>query len=125
MSDQITYAINDVKSQIASLERHLAILEALPPLPDYVIHIWASVNEVNIFIPFDTEKLQEVRRLLGINFRRVETRTYSDGSKKLYRYEHKAGGFLDIILDPDQAGATCQRVQVGTREEPVYEIRCN
>jgi hypothetical protein len=108
------------------IKRYQKLMEVVHTLPDGLPgRLWGDY-ELNLTIPFDPALFAAVRRMLGNDWR-FKSKLYGDNSGTVYRrYEHKntPNVSLCIILSPLEVGATCRRVRVGERTEPVYQIVC-
>lgn len=107
------------------------LIEVAKDIPEDLPY-WAGIypthiiepSSIRIDMPYDLDKLVILRKALGNKWK-------SDGSSKSFsdnmsfRYVHIGTGLrMEVILDAELSGSTCKRVQVGVKEEPVWEVRC-
>jgi hypothetical protein len=123
MSKQI--AIENIQNRANLLLTMAGKLEAMIPdnLPNEA-EIWATEHDLRINLPFSLCLFKQVRKLLGRNWKRHRSFSNDQGRKFIiYLAQDKTD--LTICLEPEHENATCQRLQVGTKEIPIYRVTCN
>lgn len=115
-------AINNARAEIQRLEDRIKAMESIPDgLP--FEGMCASEYTIIAYMPWDRERCTHAENMLiydGWEF--INDYDQDNGDRVIgYRKENE---ILKIFLDPTLRGSTCERVQVGTREIPLYEVRC-
>lgn len=107
------------------------LMKAVKDIPENIPD-WAIIyptwiiepGKIRIDIPYDTEKLSELRRALGPKWKFCSKRKTFDDNMA-FEYEHIATGLrMEVILDAELDGSTCERIQVGEEIVPIYEVKC-
>ena len=131
MDEKKQGAIEQLERDIERIKRKIEQVKALPDNLDVsVISAWQY--GVNLTIPFDVETIRKVRAQLanyeprgkGKSFAHV-SETYGDLHFDLKERCSEDPQNLTIIAETERIGATCHRMQTGTREVPVYKIVCD
>lgn len=114
-------------NRLATVEEHTQALGDLPPLPEWAELYPPSivgVGEFRIDIPYDFDRLREIRKAIGSRWRLHRSRP--PGSFRAYDYDHVSLPVkLELVMLPDMEGSTCECVKVGERTIDVYEVRCS
>lgn len=117
------YVLRGLEEALMDIARVKEATEQLPDLPEWS-RLWATDTELHIDIPYCWQKYREVRRLLGGNYDSLGAHTSDQG--RAWRYlRHGTGVALHIILDPTREGSACERVKVGEKTVPIFDVRCN
>jgi hypothetical protein len=129
--------MDNIQNAFGYIERQRAVLDdaeqvlfslCLSELPVCCTRVWISGdNDINFDIPFDPTKLSAIRRYMGRGWK-FEWQSGPESVGNLYRrYKNPAFPLarICICMYPDHKGATCRRVQVGERLEPIYKIVCD
>lgn len=97
-------------------------------IAQHVVEVDIFESYINLCIPpGDLALLRKIRRLLGHNWKYRRSHINESNGSKFMHYQHKNNykRDLNILIDSSLAGQSCQRVQIGTKEIPVYQIVCN
>lgn len=118
----IAYIWNEIETYKSKLD----IVESLPELGDLDIRSFVITNSgIGLFIPYDLALLSVIRKRLGRAWRFKHSWLDAGSGKLMLVYAEDSGrSDLSVHLEPLTDGATCRRVQTGTREVPVYAVRC-
>lgn len=120
--DNKAEALKDIRTQTASL---LKIRRAVLGLPDGLpgpIYVHTVPDYISMHISFDISDLRQTRRLLGTDWKFSSVHTDEMGNR-YFEYRNDAG--IDFTVIQTALGATCQRVQVGERTIPIYQVVCS
>lgn len=84
-----------------------------------------DAGELRVDVPFTPTAYVEYRKALGDKWRKgAEGWQNSDGDS-YFEFIHKATEIpLTLCLDAASKYATCKRVQIGTKEVPIFETIC-
>ena len=116
-----------IRRNMARIRAMTKFLQRLPDLPGVEPYASADTMSVYIHIPFSPPALLAMRRAMGRGWKLRRCTTYSNDTQNIQRAYGKEGEEFEIAVCMSTAmeGATCQRVQVGERVVPVYEVHCN
>jgi len=116
-----------IQKRIRQMEELLTFLAKLPDLPAKDSYASEDTATVFLYIPFDPRALLAMRRAMGNGWEFVRQTPYDEITHTVQRAYRKAGEKFEIsiCLVTSLPGATCQRVKVGEKVMPVYEVRCN
>jgi hypothetical protein len=110
-----------------SIDRLHQLMALVNTLPDGLSGTLWGDYELNLQMPFDPVLFAKVRRTLGKDWRFIGkslSQEYGIAYRR-YRCAHDKTLTLSIALNTMKEGSTCRRVQVGTKEVPVYEVVCS
>lgn len=114
-------AIREYKREVDRLTVNKEVVEQLPDMP--LETAYALEHCVVGYIPWDRERYNQIEAILeGHGWGWVGEHHNNDGSRAT-TFE-KDGHELIVYMDPNREGSSCKLVQTGTKETPVYEVRC-
>lgn len=115
----------DLNKLNSTEEEMLTFLEILGTEPSStVINFDYKGNlQLHLIFPYSLDLLKDVRKSLGDKWK---FKSVSEHGWFIYRTYVSEEYSFKLLLDLDSTyeGSTCQMVQVGTREIPVYEVVC-
>ena len=123
-------AIRNAEKEIENIWKAIELLEALPEFEGVEYSTSTNCLSSTVFanLPYDWNVYKQFRRLIGRGWRGgnwCDTQHHDDTvhhHQSLTHQDFEAD--LNISLCSEMEGSTCKRVQIGTKEVPVYEVTC-
>ncbi len=127
MDTQKKAALGNITRSMKRLKEKASFVKSLPDGLPGSISAWEYA--VNIRIPYDINAIRNTRAMLGSDFEMTQKpRVDSDGDwiATFFRKDDKERDHMvNIFAITSVDGATCRKVQIGTKEVPVYKIECD
>lgn len=124
----------DCEKEVAMIRRLRDFIDLMPdalfalPGADISPSMGGHGGWVHVNLPYDPEVMEQLRAVFsGSEWTLGRLTTHAnDGDCKLMCIYHESfsGPHVFVKFDPRMKGSHCQLVEVGTREMPVFEIRC-
>ncbi len=128
MNEAQQMVTNRLQEVTRKTEQLMKLAGVLPDIPAKLWTVDLDHNQgyIEFVIPYDITTLRRIRRLLGDGWQLKTIWGDSDDDWKCFAYHHEdiKGPELWLAMHFSEPGSTCQRVQVGTKEEPVYKVIC-
>ena len=124
--------LNAIKGYDVLITRLAAIRDTIDLLPDDLEGFKATIyhnceDYIRVDIPMTLTAFADFRRFLGSDWKRkpnaYEYQAFA-GDRYFSFLHRKTGVELRLCLRADSEFATCERKQVGVKEEPIYEVVC-
>lgn len=112
--------IKQYESAIESIDKIAEILDA-----DCITGIYDG--RIALQFPFDIYKMEETKaKLASIGYKQAsQWDVMLDNVKsRCYHMENETLSSLQLSFDPTIQGSTCNIIEVGSREVPIYQFEC-
>lgn len=125
MNKKTTEAIKEIEERIARLRKVSKAIEELPALD--VNLLYESCDSICMSIPYDLKRIRETRSALGSEWKVARPPRIMDSGSWVVDYikANDSNISLTLFADPYGPGATCHKVQCGTKQIPIYKIVCD
>lgn len=126
-------AIKRAQKRIEEIERGIEMVKKLPDGPfDFPVWINCTDDVVHVHLPFDLEAFKVFRKAMAGEWRCDNWKEMSHNDRSFSRWRNYwpkgtdqwRDGYVAITLDTDLQGSTCQLVQKGIKEVPIFEVVC-
>lgn len=113
-----------LKEYASKIESTITAARDLPEIGR--LYTTVEPGSLRVDVPFTPTAYAEYRKALGSKWQSKKESSWqtSDGDTYFSFAHKKTGVFLALCLDATSEYATCKRVQVGTKEIPIFETIC-
>lgn len=110
-----------------AIARLAHLRETVDGLPDNLPgDLWQDGDCLRLHLPYSINALREMRQMLGSGWRFDHSYFYAPaGTMNVYYVNQQSGVKMLVTLQTTMEGATCHRIQVGEKVQPIYQVVCS